>query len=276
MPFFNQTDRQGQGLYDSHEFRILVLKEGLFLPQILRWSKLKISGVYAGFFFLVLGIHSFSGWIFKDNLFAWNETWPINIFWFDFPGPAGDWVFLLVQIFSFSLFYWFLKKQKFGIHWVMIISLLLIFGSNLAHSWEKGFRLPHIGPSQYFANADLGNQPLQFLSDFNHIQENLSVHSRSHPPGAVLFYALLGQMQFGETGLISLWILIFSALVSAWFLFEFLKREFPGENAGRFSFLFLLIPGVMIYFCASLDAVICAITISFFYFLRQEDNLLND
>ena len=255
------------------KFLLTLYAEVVHRHQIMSWSKLQILGIYTGAFLLVLGFHSFSSWINQYATIAWNETWPVNIFWFDFPGRANEVIFLIIQIGSFAVMLWLLRKRHFNYLIVIIFSCFLILGSNLTHSWGKGLRLPHSGPSQYFANVDLANQPIQFLAEFNKIQSDLSVHSRSHPPGAVFFYALIGALQFGETGMVSMWILLLSTVTSGYFLFKFFDKEFSEEKAGMFAFLFLLIPGVMIYFCASLDAIIVALTIIFIYLLRKNDNI---
>jgi hypothetical protein len=98
-----------------------------------------------------------------------------------------------------------------------------------------------------------------FLRGFNTIQPTLGDHGRTHPPGAVLLFRSLRDLTSGNPAAISVLIALAASLASACFFRLLLSATLPGVDGTAGAFLFLLLPAVQIYYCASLDAIIASL-----------------
>jgi len=116
--------------------------------------------------------------------------------------------------------------------------------------------------------------PLNFLRTYNDRQHQMSMHPRSHPPGATLFYYVLYKI-FVISGLMSLAILIISTVFSAYFLYNILRREINEELSLYVTFLFFLIPAIQVYYLANLYAIITTLFLGVIYFYMHPDNRIN-
>ena len=66
------------------------------------------------------------------------------------------------------------------------------------------------------------DDPYNFIRTHNDRQEDMHLHARTHPPGAVLLYYVLYKV-FIFSGFISASILIISVVTSAYFLYNILN-----------------------------------------------------
>ena len=76
---------------------------------------------------------------------------------------------------------------------MVLIGILLIIGTNIFHGYWKGFVTPtegHGGLMFIWDSIEI-EDPIRFIRTYNERQHQLEAHSRSHPPGAVLFYYVL-------------------------------------------------------------------------------------
>ncbi|MCB9231451.1 MAG: hypothetical protein H6581_07305 [Bacteroidia bacterium] len=218
---------------------------------------------------LALGHLAWYGWDIGHK-FPISKTWPVKIMGLDFKHSKGQWIFAFAQPLILLVFLRTLIQFRF--HWVLSIlfGMGMIFFSNLTHSWDQGFVMPHSGSSAYYADVGRVNGLLDFISSYNEIQPQLSIHSRTHPPGAVLTFRLLDWLGFGNKGMISVWILLFAGVISGTFLNRFLQKQVDRTTAGFLTFLYFLIPAVLIYYVSCLDALIAAYTVGFIFFLSVE------
>jgi hypothetical protein len=112
-----------------------------------------------------------------------------------------------------------------------------------------------IAQAEYYNDALRIEDPSQFLANFENIQPDLYTHSRTHPPGAVLFFYYMDKF-LNHPSYITITIAVFATIFSGIFLNKLLRLKFDRQFSGFITFLFLLIPSVQIYYAASLDAVI--------------------
>lgn len=164
-----------------------------------------------------------------------------------------------------------LRRAAYRLGPVIGAAVVLVVATNLLQGWSIGFRTPMAGGGsagiQYYHDALAIESAGEFVRRFGERQEHLLVHSRTHPPGAVLSIYLLHRM-LGDPAAIALAVAGVSTVLSLLFLHGILVKE-PGETAlARYVvLLFALIPAVQIYYAASLDALVAAFLLGAAYFL---------
>lgn len=206
------------------------------------------------------------------------SSWPIGVVmarvppWIDYPNIFHI-ATALVTILAFCVFLTVLHNQKYRIDLVIALGTLLILGSTLTHGVEFGFVRPIVGmgvtQAEYYNDALKIEDPLLFISDFKDIQPQLYTHSRTHPPGAVLFFYYINKF-VTQPFLISILIAIFSGIFSGLFLNKLLCMKFDDQFSGFITFVFLLIPSIQIYYAASLDAIIATLLLGALTFFVVE------
>lgn len=98
------------------------------------------------------------------------------------------------------------------------------------------------------------------------MQIDLLCHSQVSPPGAVLAIYLLQKMVV-QPGYIALCLAVTASILSMLFLRGIFRREFGGNDLPEYlAFLYVLIPGVEIYYAATLDALVAACLLGVLYF----------
>lgn len=158
---------------------------------------------------------------------------------------------------------------------VVLAGFVFVLCTNLIHGPWYGLIYPHQGKPQpdsgelqYYHDAVKVSSAGQFLREFEAVQPELGCHSRTHPPGAVLlFYALVKTVGHGAA--VSIVIAAMSVGLSGVFLYRVLAREFDPDTCGYVTLLFLLMPSIQVYYCASLDAVIASCCLGVLLFLRH-------
>ncbi len=196
-------------------------------------------------------------------------SWPIGVVMARIPPdinyPNKLHLFIaVVTILAFFVFLIVLDRLKYRTDLVVIFGTLLILGSTLTHGWEFGFVRPiegmGIAQAEYYNDALRIEDPSQFLVNFENIQPDLYTHSRTHPPGAVLFFYYMDKF-LTRPSYITITIAAFSAILSGIFLNKLLRSKFDKQFSGFITFLFLLTPSIQIYYAASIDAVIATFLI---------------
>jgi hypothetical protein len=211
-----------------------------------------------------------------------TDYWPISVFVFRtpprfyYPNLGHILVAILtIAIFAFSLIA--LAKTRYKLLYVIGFGIVLILGSNLTQGVQHGLITPIEGygdlRNEYFNDAIEIVDPLKFLSNYIDVQPNLLLHSRTHPPGAVLLFYYLSKVLV-KPAIISIFITVISVLVHAYYLWKLFYNELKDEAlAGYATFLFLLLPAIQIYFTASIDALIAAFLLGVVYqFIHSERN----
>lgn len=191
------------------------------------------------------------------------DYWPISIFRLRAPPDlyfpqATHFAVAAAALAALVLSLAVLQRARFKIALVAIAGVVLILGSNLIQGSNFGFIRPIRGPDEYYSDALKIEDPLRFVATFVERQPEYGIHSRSHPPGAVLtIYALSRLLR--DPALISIAIAAISGALTAVLFHHLVSSEHRGALAGYVTFLLLLVPGVQVYYAASLDAVIATL-----------------
>jgi hypothetical protein len=204
--------------------------------------------------------------------------WPLSIFQVKIPGlraPASDWCVSAGILLCFlALLRQIPGRITTSLLAVTSLGLVLVVSTNLIHGPWYGLVRPHDGPLQYYHDAVQIHSAGQFLKGFEAAQAGLSCHSRTHPPGAVLFYYGLCKLVGGGAAL-SIAIAALAVVSSAIFLYRLLLHDFDRQTSGYVTLLFLLIPSVQIYYCACIDAVIAGCFLGVLLFVRHPNSLVS-
>ncbi len=144
-----------------------------------------------------------------------------------------------------------------------IIGILCILGTTATQGIERGFvhpiagRDPHAKPAQYWHDAEripinTGAQALRFVREYSAVQPTLAEHGRTHPPGAVLLFALLHRICHSNAA--------FAAVTVCALAVALVAIGFRLSQAPPFALLlFCVLPAAHVYFCATLDAIIAGL-----------------
>ncbi len=246
-----------------------------------------IAIVFAGVFLLANGLSKC-----VDSLCAPADKipskWPMSLVQTrlatQFPdrvhGPAIDLAAAaVVLILFFVCIRWLLRRDTINVAAVVLIGLLLTLCTNSIHGPWYGLVYPHQGGTQsdnathqYYHDAVKVTSAGEFLREFQTKQPELGCHGRTHPPGAVLlFHALI--VAVGHGAAISVVIAAVSVGLSGVFMYRLLRYDFDPDTSGHVTLLFLLVPSVQIYYCASLDAIVASCFLGVAVFLRHGDPL---
>lgn len=201
--------------------------------------------------------------------------WPLS----EFSPRTPSLNHILVAIILAIIFHIIVQNLNFSTRSITVlvsIGVVLVLGSNLIQGWSIGFHVPMARGGdqgdQYLHDAMKITDPILFIKDFEKIQPNLKMHSRTHPPGAVISIFLLYRL-LKEPSFISVAIAIIATSLSIYFLYKILGTELKEERLARImSLLFIAIPAVQIYFAASIDALVACGILGTLYFFTRTDN----
>ena len=202
----------------------------------------------------LLGRHFVPSWGFRLSV-----QWPFSLLSWRTASPLER-VALILSLASYSaLLLWSLRRRlAWRTVFVCGFAILLLF--SLGHGVRDGIVQPvyewgHGYPSDLASVGSVGD----FLSRFNEIQLSLSVHGRTHPPGAVLIFFLLSGLS-AEPLVLSLVLAALGWLVMSRYLWLFLRRELGDTlDPSRAIVVFLGIPSVLIFTMTSLDGLVAGL-----------------
>jgi len=202
-------------------------------------------------------------------------SWPIGIVFPRIPPEIGypnalHFGIGAVSVLLFVLGLRLLPKAGYRLLVVGLFGFGLILATTLTHGWQFGLVRATAGtgnmPQDYYQDALRISSPVEFLREFDERQAELSIHSRTHPPGAVLAFFYLHRL-LGDPAVITIAIAGLATGLSVLFLGLILAGAYQPATVGRTLFLFLLIPAVQIYYAASLDALIAPLVVGACVFL---------
>ena len=156
------------------------------------------------------------------------------------------------------------RRMRDGILQAWLVGLaFILLGNMIQGSVYPAFKLPVIGSQfQYYNDALKIKSWTDWLANFNADQAGLFLHSRTHPPFAVLFHYMLIQV-LGNRPLQVAAVIIFFASLSIPIVSRAFAELGLGPEAGNgLAILFGLLPAVNIYTAVSLDAIVmtaCAV-----------------
>ena len=232
--------------------------------------------VMGGVHLLLRGVDALLGGTLKLS-----ANWPISVFYFH-PFWTPVWAYALTVAATVLLFvgltYAVLRTDRWGVAPVLVAGLVLVLATNMLQSYQGGFVNPiaggyltDYGGIQYYHDAIAVGDPLGFVSDYAASQPDLKLHSRTHPPGAVLSIYVLSEL-LGGPGLIAVAIAVVATLLTGASVYGILKAYAEPDTARYVTYLFLLLPATQIYFAASLDALITAFLVTAVYAFTQVDS----
>jgi hypothetical protein len=193
--------------------------------------------------------------------------WPLSVFLPRLPDPLA---YLWAVLLAAAAWMAWRRLPSRGTPLVLVAGLatLLVLGTTLLHGWDAGFALPIAGARErgvwvaiseraqgYYQEArdivDVGN----FLATYTAHQPGLSLHSRTHPPGAILLFYPLHRLGFGPHAigvLIAALSVMGTMLATGWLS----VRLVSPSAAGTATIILGLMAPVHIYFAASIDGVV--------------------
>lgn len=191
-------------------------------------------------------------------------TFPISIVYFSPFYLEGILCAILFLIFGFFVLR---KCESFSTPILIICYIILILLGNFSQgSIHNIFLRSFIDTDfQYYHDAIKIDNGYDFISHFNENQENLLMHSKTHPPFAVwLHYILLKISNHSVLGL-SLFMSSIGlfAIVPLIKIFSLLNVSKSYRNL--LLIIFALIPAVNIYSVVSIDAVLLTFSLIFLY-----------
>lgn len=192
---------------------------------------------------------------------------PLSVFELEFHASGLKYALL------FTIGLWLSIKYASHLKLIHIWLLGLFFmvtGNLIQGGIAQGFYDPFVeGQIQYFHDAKKIENGLQWLADFTQVQDTLLVHTKSHPPFAVLLHHFI--LNVGNERLeilASSFVMLASiSVVLIWLIFKAIGLEIQQRNL--LSLLFIVIPAVNIYSCISLDAIILVTSLIFLLGLIQ-------
>jgi hypothetical protein len=210
------------------------------------------------------------------NLIKFLDTslyWPISVF--RVPVLTDERLTIaLLAVLVFGLCAYYSNYIVKRIYLIIAVVFLLIVCTNFIQGTDKGFIYPMTEKGSYYVDSQTIHNPLEFLSSYESTLGGYHSHTRSHPPGPVLFMYYL-RFVVRDTWNISLVIAALSTFLSILFLGKIIPLLIKGSEiaANQTCFMFGLIPSVQIYYCASLDAVIAALFLGTLYFFLRRSSL---
>jgi hypothetical protein len=201
--------------------------------------------------------------------FDFPSFWPLGMFLPRAPSIYQIALAVIVFILFLLVLRWF-QRADFPLRYIIPVAVLLVVATNLIQGWEDGFITPIDGGGkrgiQIYRDAVQIESAAEFVRGFEQNQTDLLVHSRTHPPGAVLSIYLLNRL-FPHPAAISFAIIILSTVLTMLFLHGIIAREIGGGRVSRYLvLLFMLIPSIQVYYGACIDALIAAFLLGAYYF----------
>lgn len=201
------------------------------------------------------------------------RMWPLYALWEPTLGPRI--VLPVVMLIGVGLLLPRLLSMRRGLFLVLVFALASGFALSLALE-APGVRTdadcctpggaaaaitaPFRDPDDYFANVSLVDAlgPRAFAQSYPGLDRvahtRLSIHARTHPPGAPLLLWALSELLGGSLLAVSLVVVLLGALCSI--ATYVIALEFDGERSARLAaLLFCVAPGVALYLVTSMDAV---------------------
>lgn len=201
-----------------------------------------------------------------------GATWPMMIF----PGPfSTDRMLHGVLLVGLLVVGGFLIPRTRSLTVVLIVSLAFVLLLNMMWGWWAGYVMPVDSWDNKLYTDALGVQSVgTFLAHFNERQLGLTVHGRTHPPGAVLFF--YGLLLITPNPGFQAIIIAFVSLTVSQLCFYGTGRKlgFDPRVCILAVALFGVLPSVAIYYLASLDVVVAALGFGLLSLLVRDSGFL--
>jgi hypothetical protein len=188
-------------------------------------------------------------------------TFPISVFEGPSLHPSG---LPYAALFLVALYLVLRRADRLTLPKAWAAGLLLIVLGNLAQgSFTTAFYEPFTrGGHQYYSDAMGITGWREWIGQFNDIQPQLFVHSRTHPPFAVLIHYLLSLAGGSLFVLAGAFVLLSSLAIP--FVGKVMRSTGLDEKeSSQLALLFSVVPAFNIYSAVSLDGVVAALSTIF-------------
>ncbi len=202
------------------------------------------------------------------------NIWPL---WGTLVTPSLEGIFIASgTIFLLIGFVLILRRREYklpALPLLVVTGLVLLFLTNLIQGWAVGIESTIGGMSEIYWDISKVLDPISFISNYNTLQESLSLHAQTQPPGAVLTIYLLNLI-FQEPAIVAIGLSIIAGVVSAFFVNGLYRQLFDGENARYGTFLYLLLPAIQVYYLANIYAIVATLAAGSLYFYFHSNRIV--
>lgn len=191
-------------------------------------------------------------------------TFPMSVVYFSPLYLKGIFFAVCFLVFSSIVTYYHSTISKKNI--ILAYFIMIILGNLAQGSMHQSFLRSIVDTDfQYYHDAILIDNGKVFLSQFNEIQQDLKMHSKTHPPFTVwIHYFFLKLTNNSPIGLA--YGLSVLGLISVFPLLKILKLfNFSDAKRNLFVILFAAIPSINIYSIVSIDAIYLTFSLYFLY-----------
>lgn len=182
------------------------------------------------------------------------KWFPISVL-YDYGFHINGLIYFLPFALLTFLLLWKIEKIN---EWLIIPgSFLLVFLGNLMQGgFKNAFILPLSEENQYLYEALNVPSWQQWLANFNAHQHLLNIHSKTHPPFAVLIHDVFLVLLNFEVSNMAIALSLFSLLTIPLLLIIFRLYKVNVQKRKRLILLFSVIPAINIYSIITLDGLI--------------------
>ena len=158
------------------------------------------------------------------------------------------------------------------------LAIFFVFALNVTMAMTRGgppalrdpfTRITPQAKAEYLADVDrVGTNPIAFMRDYSRLAPTLSVHSRTHPPGPVLYLWIVSRI-FGKGIKTAAW----SAIIGTSFAavpFCLLARTIYDERVRWYAIaIYVVTPSLVLFGATSMDGVFLFFPILSAYFFHK-------
>ena len=202
------------------------------------------------------------------------NIWPL---WGTLTLPSLEGVLIAgVAILLLAGFILALKRSEYklpSLSVLVVAGLFLILLTNLIHGWSMGIESTISGMSEMYWDITKVVTPISFISNYNSLQANLSLHAQTQPPGAVLTIHLLSLI-FQEPAAMAIGLSVIAGLFSAFFINRIYEQIFNKETAKYGALLYLLLPAIQVYYLANIYAIVATLATASLYFYLHANKIV--
>jgi len=201
------------------------------------------------------------------------DTWPISVAGFRVSalGTSDIAVAAICLTLGVGLLWRYSDPPEWPERARVVALVLAGVGSTVVTTAIQGFREGFVwpivgrpgGPEQYYHEALRLSDPAAFVGRYTALQSELSLHARTHPPGATLVY--YGAEALAATPAAIAVGLCVVAMVTVSYVYRTVRLYHGPTAAWRTGLLFVVLPATQIYYLSSLDAVIACCVAGFLY-----------
>lgn len=201
------------------------------------------------------------------------DYWPINVLW-HLPFSAERLSIAIAIIVVFAILVSF-RKILFKSIWLTLLAafILMVLTTASLYGWDRGVVNPIAGLVngegwQYYHDAHGLKSLPGFIHNYETLQPTLRLHTQTHPPGPIAVIYVLDELTHSPAA-ISLIISLISLVLSGYFMYQLLKEYVPERLSTFVTFVYLLVPGIQIYYLSGIDALLAALLLGCLYYFRK-------